>query len=76
MPLPLLPRRDQHIYTFVQVTLQRGNDPPGVLCKTHWMQATFHHNFNLRYFPFESEQLCIVLHMLGASVPVDIDHGK
>ena len=59
-----------------EVTLQKGNDPPGVLCYTKTFQATFHHNCNLRKFPFEQEQLVIVLELTGSHDPTDVDNGR
>lgn len=58
------------------VTLRKGNDPPGVLCHTMSVQAEFHHNSDLQSFPFEREKLRVILELVGGKDPVDIDHGR
>lgn len=58
------------------VILQYGNDPPGVLCKRHVIQATFKDDSDLFTFPFDSQRLRISLMLTGAAVPADVDHGR
>ena len=61
-----------------KVTLQKADDPPGVLTFNHGsrIQATFKGEFNVANFPFDTQQLKLNLQLWGSNVPDDMDHGR
>jgi hypothetical protein len=75
VPRNLIGRASESVHQG-EVILQKGNDPPGVLCHSQWMQATFHHNSDLTDFPFEKEEMRVTFDLIGSDDRMDVDHGR